>query len=121
MISLCWLLFIPHEEMLLQLHVLPKLSSAENKPQIGPGLMVIVDFNTPVFSKQPEGPDCNIFTKWHWAICKEGKKKNLLSSKLAYFFFVSTLFLKLRSYVRNAGKTQQKLTADDLFPLSPNN
>lgn len=47
---------------------------------------------------------------------------NLLSSKLAYSIFLkSTLLLKLRGYVHTAGKMLQKLTADDLFPLSPNN
>lgn len=41
-ISLCWLLFIPHEELLL-------LTSAENGPEIDPGVMDIMDCNTPVF------------------------------------------------------------------------
>lgn len=56
---------IPHKELLLLLHILPELTSAENGPQIGPGVMDTMDFNTLVFFKQPEGPDCKIFTKWH--------------------------------------------------------
>lgn len=65
MTCLCWLLFIPHEELLLLSHVLPELTSAENGPEIGPGVMDVMDFNTPVIFKQLEEPDCKTFTKWH--------------------------------------------------------